>query len=151
MPRVGSNGMMPSPTCSAARQGDLLGPRIFAFASEDPPPTLGALLERGRDSGCYVNVGVDHERAEYGPLGSGADAPGFVFEKGEYWMHTTDTLDCDIVVRGELILELDDGKTVHLRQGDCVVQNGTLHRWFNPLDEPCLMAVVMIGGARKAG
>lgn len=77
--------------------------------------------------------------------------PGFVFEKGEYWMHTTDTVDYDVVVRGEIILELDDGKTVHLRQGDCVVQNGTRHRWFNPLDEPCLMAVVMVGGLRKPG
>src|SRR6516162_6823465 len=34
----------------------------------------------------------------------------------------------------------DDGKTVHLRQGDCVVQNGTRHRWRNPLSEPYLMA-----------
>lgn len=74
--------------------------------------------------------------------------PGFVFEKGEQWMHTTDTVDYDVIVRGEIILELDSGKTAHLRQGDCVVQNGTRHRWFNPLDEPCLMAVVMIGGVR---
>jgi mannose-6-phosphate isomerase-like protein (cupin superfamily) len=77
--------------------------------------------------------------------------PGFAFEKSQYWMHTTDTVDYDIVVRGEIILELDDGKTVHLRQGDCIVQNGTRHRWLNPLDQPCLMAVVMVGGMRKAG
>jgi len=81
----------------------------------------------------------------------GEKTPGFVFEKGEYWMHTTDTVDYDVVVRGEIVLELDDGKTVHLRQGDCIVQNGTRHRWFNPLDEPCLMAVVMVGGLRKTG
>jgi hypothetical protein len=51
---------------------------------------------------------------------------------------------------GEIVLELDDGKNVHLRQGDCVVQNGTRHRWANPLSEPCLMAFVLIGGQREA-
>jgi hypothetical protein len=49
-----------------------------------------------------------------------------------------------------MILELDDGKTVHLRQGDCVVQNGTRHRWRNALSEPCLMAFVLLGGHRGA-
>ena len=61
-------------------------------------------------------------------------------------MHTTDTVDYGVVVRGEMTLELDDGKIIYLRQGDCVVQNGTRHRWRNPLAEPCLMAFVSIGG-----
>ena len=67
------------------------------------------------------------------------DAPG---------MHTSDTIDYCVVVRGEMTLELDDGKIVHLRQGDCVVQNGTRHRWRNPLAEPCLMAFISVGGKR---
>ena len=70
------------------------------------------------------------------------------FERDTPGMHTSDTLDYGIVIRGEMILELDDGKTVHLRQGDCVVQNGTRHRWRNALSEPCLMAFVLIGGQR---
>ena len=79
--------------------------------------------------------------------------PGFAehFEKDNFPMHTTDTVDYGIVVRGEIVLELDDGKTVHLRQGDCVVQNGTRHRWRNPLPEPCLMAFIMVGGKRTRG
>jgi len=52
------------------------------------------------------------------------------------------------VVRGEMTLELDDGQKVHLRQGDCIVQNGTRHRWRNPLPEPCLMAFISVGGKR---
>jgi mannose-6-phosphate isomerase-like protein (cupin superfamily) len=72
------------------------------------------------------------------------------FEHDTPGMHTSDSVDYGVVIRGEMILELDDGKTVHLRQGDCVVQNGTRHRWFNPLPEPCLMAFVLIGG-RRAG
>jgi mannose-6-phosphate isomerase-like protein (cupin superfamily) len=70
------------------------------------------------------------------------------FEPDVPGMHTSESVDYGIVVRGEMILELDDGKTVHLRQGDCVVQNGTRHRWRNPLAEPCLMAFILIGGVR---
>jgi len=70
------------------------------------------------------------------------------FERDTPGMHTSDSVDYGIVIRGEMVLELDDGKTVHLRQGDCVVQNGTRHRWRNPLHERCLMAFVLIGGRR---
>jgi hypothetical protein len=72
------------------------------------------------------------------------------FDRGAPGMHVSDSIDYGIVIRGEIVLELDDGKNVHLRQGDCVVQNGTRHRWANPLSEPCLMAFVLIGGQREA-
>ena len=73
---------------------------------------------------------------------------GDVFDRSAPGMHTSDTVDYCIVVRGEMTLELDDGQKAHLRQGDCIVQNGTRHRWRNPLSEPCLMAFVSIGGKR---
>ena len=63
-------------------------------------------------------------------------------------MHTTDTVDLDFVLSGELDLELDDGAEVHLRPGDCVVQNGTRHAWRNKASEPCLAAVVLVGAVR---
>ena len=46
------------------------------------------------------------------------------------------------------MLELDDGQITHLKQGDTIVQNGTRHRWRNPLNEPCLMAFISVGGQR---
>ncbi len=70
------------------------------------------------------------------------------FDRAAPGMHTSDTIDYGVVVRGEMTLELDDGATIHLRQGDCIVQNGTRHRWRNPLPEPCLMAFVSVGGTR---
>lgn len=70
------------------------------------------------------------------------------FDRSSPGMHTTDTIDYGVVIRGEMTLELDDGQMVHLRQGDCVVQNGTRHRWRNPLQEPCLMAFISVGGKR---
>jgi hypothetical protein len=73
---------------------------------------------------------------------------GDVFDRSAPGMHTSDTIDYGVVVRGEMTLELDDGQKVHLKQGDTIVQNGTRHRWRNPLPEPCLMAFVSIGGKR---
>ena len=73
---------------------------------------------------------------------------GDVFDRSAPGMHTSDTIDYGVVVRGEMMLELDDGQKVHLRQGDCIVQNGTRHRWRNPLPEPCLMAFISVGGKR---
>jgi Cupin domain len=64
-------------------------------------------------------------------------------------MHTTETIDYGIVLSGEIYLELDDKKEVHLKTGDCVVQNGTRHGWRNKSTEPCVMAFIMIGAERK--
>jgi hypothetical protein len=78
-------------------------------------------------------------------------APGLAekFEPDNPGMHTTDTIDYAIVVRGEISLELDAGRIEHLRAGDVVVQNGTRHAWRNRGDEVALVAFVLIGAARK--
>src|SRR5262249_117680 len=65
-------------------------------------------------------------------------------------MHTTDTVDFDVIVSGEVGLELDDGKEVLLKAGDCVIQNGTRHAWRNRSSSPCVIAVCLLG-ARRAG
>ncbi len=69
-----------------------------------------------------------------------ADNPG---------MHTTDTIDFEYVLSGEVWLELDDGEQVLLRAGDTVVQNGTRHAWRNKHTEPCRMVVFLIGAHRR--
>ena len=60
-------------------------------------------------------------------------------------MHTTPTIDFEVVISGEVILELDDGATVTLRPGDTVVQNGTRHRWRNEGAVPAVLAVFICG------
>lgn len=72
-----------------------------------------------------------------------------VLEPDGAGMHRTDTVDFNLIVSGEVWLELDDGAEVLLKAGDCVVQNGTRHRWRNPSSEPCVMAVAQIGAARQ--
>ena len=64
-------------------------------------------------------------------------------------MHTTDSIDFEYVISGEVWLELDDGEEVHLKPGDTVIQNGTRHAWRNKGTEPCQMVVCIIGAHRK--
>jgi hypothetical protein len=58
---------------------------------------------------------------------------------------TTDTIDFEVVLYGEVWLELDDGVEVHLRAGDTVVQNGTRHAWRNHGDTTARLAVFIVG------
>lgn len=64
-------------------------------------------------------------------------------------MHTSDTIDFEYVISGEVWLELDDGAEVCLQPGDTVVQNGTRHRWVNKGTQPCTM-IVFLTGARRS-
>ncbi len=64
-------------------------------------------------------------------------------------MHTTDSVDFDVVVFGEVVLELDDGAEVVLKAGDCVIQNGTRHAWHNRSSDKCVIAFSLLGAERK--
>jgi mannose-6-phosphate isomerase-like protein (cupin superfamily) len=64
------------------------------------------------------------------------DAPG---------MHTTPTVDIDLVISGQVILELDNDAMVTLGPGDTVVQNGTRHRWRNEGTTPATLAYFICG------
>ena len=81
-----------------------------------------------------------------------AAAPGLAghMEPDEPGMHTTQTIDVDVVLRGEIWMEVDHGKEVHLKPGDVVIQNGTRHRWHNRTDTPTVVLSVLVG-ADKAG
>jgi mannose-6-phosphate isomerase-like protein (cupin superfamily) len=64
-------------------------------------------------------------------------------------MHTTDTVDYNIIMSGNLWLELDDGAEVRLQPGDIVIQNGTRHVWRNKSKKSCVMYSVLIGAPRR--
>ncbi len=67
----------------------------------------------------------------------------------DFRMHTTDTIDYGIVVSGEMWMEVDDGVEVHLKAGDCVIQNGTRHGWHNKSSKNCTMVFIMTGAKRE--
>jgi hypothetical protein len=70
------------------------------------------------------------------------------FEKEDSAMHKTNTVDYSVVYEGEIWLELDDAKTIHLKRGDVVVQNGTRHAWRNKGAAPATM-LFFLNGAKE--
>jgi mannose-6-phosphate isomerase-like protein (cupin superfamily) len=79
------------------------------------------------------------------------DIPGLldVFEADNPGMHTSDTVDVDFVLSGEVDVELDDGVEVHLTAGDVLVQHGARHAWRNKSDQPCVLVVAVAGAHRE--
>lgn len=59
-------------------------------------------------------------------------------------MHTTDTLDLMVVLDGEIVLGMRDGRETTVRAGEFVVQRGTAHRWRVVGDAPCTYFVAML-------
>jgi mannose-6-phosphate isomerase-like protein (cupin superfamily) len=57
--------------------------------------------------------------------------------------HRTDSLDYAVVISGEIDMEMDEA-IVHLKQGDVLVQRGTVHNWNNRGSEPCVIAFALI-------
>jgi quercetin dioxygenase-like cupin family protein len=78
------------------------------------------------------------------------DPNGTVFRLVEYQPgvaprnHRTESIDYAVVLSGEIDMELDDGVTVHLRQGDALVQRGTIHNWVNRGTQSCVIAFVLV-------
>ena len=58
--------------------------------------------------------------------------------------HRTDSIDYATVISGEIDMEVDDGKSVHLKAGDVLVQRGTIHNWVNKGTAPCIIAFVLV-------
>jgi hypothetical protein len=81
------------------------------------------------------------------------NSPGIaeMFEVDSPGMHTTPTVDYDIVLDGEIWLELSDGREVQLNTGDIVVQHGARHAWRNKSDRPATIAAILIGASSGKG
>jgi mannose-6-phosphate isomerase-like protein (cupin superfamily) len=89
--------------------------------------------------------------ADFDPVAAAAEdaevVPGLaeLFDPDDPGMHATSTVDCVIVLEGEVHLVLDGGEETVVRQGDIVIQNGTRHAWRNMSESPATLATVMIG------
>ncbi|TAK98322.1 MAG: cupin [Rhodospirillaceae bacterium] len=89
----------------------------------------------------------------FDPKAAGAEQtihmPGLaeLFEIDNPGMHRTNSIDYDIVLSGEIWLELDNGAEKHLRAGDIVIQQATRHAWRNRGQTDANMAFILIGTA----
>jgi mannose-6-phosphate isomerase-like protein (cupin superfamily) len=125
-PHFPDDGSRPAPTTYFPEVGG------FRFGFFTLPPD-GTPMPEGVD----VMAGLEEMRAAL---------PGMLDHmEAEPGMHTTATIDFEVVLSGTVTLELDDGAMVTLLPGDTVVQNGTRHRWGNPGTEPATLAVFLIG------
>jgi mannose-6-phosphate isomerase-like protein (cupin superfamily) len=73
----------------------------------------------------------------------GSDAPARGVPPSSPLMHRTRTVDYAIIMSGEIDMKLDD-ETIHLKQGDIVVQQATNHAWLNHGKEPCRVLFVLM-------
>jgi mannose-6-phosphate isomerase-like protein (cupin superfamily) len=64
------------------------------------------------------------------------------------FMHKTDTVDYAIVIEGEIDMLMDE-TSVHLKQGDVLIQRGTNHAWSNRGTSVCRIAFVLIDGVKE--
>ena len=111
----GLTGLEPDPMLKGTKAFPGPGGTMFRLISYPPK----------RPEGYKPPPGVTFESA-LKELSDKVGGMGDHFDRSAPGMHTTDTIDYGVVVRGEMTLELDDGKVIHLRQGDCIVQNLSL-------------------------
>lgn len=71
------------------------------------------------------------------------------FEPDGGGFHTTESIDYDVVLDGEIWLELDDGAEKRLNRGDVVIQGGTRHAWRNRSDSDATMLFVLVGAGQR--
>ncbi|KAH8691271.1 hypothetical protein BGW36DRAFT_388024 [Talaromyces proteolyticus] len=66
-------------------------------------------------------------------------SPGFTAP-----FHRTISLDIGVVLVGEVVLELDDGVETTVRQGETIIQRGTIHSWHNRAETPARVLFVLL-------
>ncbi len=57
--------------------------------------------------------------------------------------HATDTIDYIVMLKGEVVLDLEEGE-VRLKAGDVLVDRGVVHSWRNDSAEPATAAVIIL-------
>ena len=103
--------------------------------------------------GAYIVFSIVTDSKAVKAIALGPDGVIAGLKKGgagspHHGMHTTDTLDHAIVLSGEIVAILDEGKTL-MKAGDILIQRGTSHSWDNRSDEVCRVLFVMMGGVRS--
>lgn len=86
---------------------------------------------RLRDAGLTLNEGSVIRVVDMLP---GKESP----------LHRTNSIDYGIVLKGEIELELDDGRKTVVREGGIIVQRGTNHLWRNTTSEVTRIAFILI-------
>jgi mannose-6-phosphate isomerase-like protein (cupin superfamily) len=128
------------------------------WITDSTPPSLSSQDTANRPIGVSPpDNGTKFRLVEFAPLDPATEAklpPEMIMkgvshppEKGipvrHPMMHRTRTLDYAVILSGEIDMMLDD-TSVHLKQGDMIVQQATNHGWVNHGTEPCRILFVLM-------
>ncbi len=110
-----------------------------------PRGTVFRISEIAPETEVIRNMKPEQSRAVFAAMGN-ENATTAGTAKGRHpFMHRTETIDYAVVLKGEVIMLLDNQDVV-LKAGDVVIQRGTNHAWSNRSDQPALMLYVLIDG-----
>ena len=128
------------------------------WITDSTPPSLTKQETANRPIGVSPpDNGTKFRLVEFAPLSPEVEAklpPAMIMkgvahapEKGipvkHPMMHRTRSLDYAVILSGEIDMMLDD-TSVHLKQGDVIVQQATNHGWVNHGTQPCRILFVLM-------
>jgi len=128
------------------------------WITDSTPPNLSKQDTSNRPIGVSPpDNGTKFRLVEFAPLDSATEAklpPEMIMkgvnhppEKGipvkHPMMHRTRSLDYAVILSGDIDMVLDD-TSVHLKQGDVIVQQATNHAWVNHGAQPCRILFVLM-------
>ena len=128
------------------------------WITDDTPPSLSKQETANRPIGVSPpDNGTKFRLVEFAPLSPEIEAklPPEMIMKGvshapergipvkHPMMHRTRSLDYAVILSGEIDMMLDD-TSVHLQQGDVIVQQATNHGWVNHGTKPCRILFVLM-------
>jgi hypothetical protein len=128
------------------------------WITDETPPSLSKEDTANRPIGVSPpDNGTKFRIVEFAPLDAATEAklppemimkgvnhpPGKGIAVKHPMMHRTRTLDYAMILSGEIDMMLDD-TSVHLRQGDVIVQQATNHGWVNHGTQPCRILFVLM-------
>jgi mannose-6-phosphate isomerase-like protein (cupin superfamily) len=128
------------------------------WITDDTPPSLSNQDTANRPIGVSPpDNGTKFRLVEFAPIDPATEAklPPEMIMKGvnhppvkgiavkHPMMHRTRTLDYAVILSGEIDMMLDD-TSVHLKEGDVIVQQATNHGWINHSSQPCRILFVLM-------
>ena len=128
------------------------------WITDSYPPSLTKEDPSGTPIGTAPpDNGTKFRVVEFAPLDADSEAklPPEMIQKGitnsptrgipvkHPLMHRTRSLDYAVILSGEIDMMLDD-TSVHLKQGDVIVQQATNHAWVNHGTQPCRILFVLM-------
>lgn len=137
MPGLALTDLWETQSAPASNAGDF-DPVVRAVKLE--PPKGGSILRIVEFPPDKVWRNNADAAAAFGSIGAGHAKD---HTNSDPMMHTTETVDYIIVLRGEIHAIMDVGEKL-LKQGDILIQRGTKHSWSVRGDEPCVVAAILV-------